>query len=45
MKISLEINLEIDEGLWLSWIEQVPPETSGMVRETSLMNVVKFKEA
>jgi hypothetical protein len=45
MEIPLEIDFEIDEGLWLRWIEQVPPETSGMMRETSLMNVVKFKEA
>jgi hypothetical protein len=41
MKIVYEISL----GLWLSRIEQAPPESSGIMRETLWMNVVKFKEA
>jgi hypothetical protein len=41
----MKILYEIYKGLWLSWIEQVPPEASGIMEETSLMNVVKFREA
>jgi len=39
------ISFEINKGLWLSRIEQAPPEISGIMGETSLVNVVKFKEA
>jgi hypothetical protein len=27
-------NSQVEMGLWLRWIEQAPPETSGTARET-----------